>query len=92
MSKFNLCYPYGPGVSCICDSRSRIFKCFPSSAALDGTGVGAGGAGGAEDLNHLDTEALLARGQVVSERFVSVVLFSYLFLVAEIKFCKFKTS
>ncbi len=91
MSKFNLCYPYGPGVSCICDSRSRIFKCFPSSAALDGTGVGAGGAGGAEDLNHLDTEALLARGQVVSERgcFCGAVL---LYLVAEIKFCKFKTS
>lgn len=33
--KFNLCYPYGSGVSCICDGRSRIFKCFPSFDSLN---------------------------------------------------------
>ena len=27
MSK--LCYPYGSGITCVCDMKGRIYKCFP---------------------------------------------------------------
>ena len=27
MSK--LCYPYGSGITCVCDTKGRIYKCFP---------------------------------------------------------------
>ncbi len=47
-SKMSMCYPYGVGVSCICDSRGRIYKCFPN--ALDVGGGGGGGGGGDGDL------------------------------------------
>ncbi|XP_059087357.1 uncharacterized protein LOC131883801 [Tigriopus californicus] len=29
-NKMSMCYPYGMGVSCICDNRGRIYKCFPN--------------------------------------------------------------
>ena len=24
-----LCYPYGGGITCVCDTVGKIFKCFP---------------------------------------------------------------
>jgi hypothetical protein len=24
-----LCYPYGEGITCVCDGAGRIYKCFP---------------------------------------------------------------
>lgn len=30
-NKMSICYPYGMGVSCICDSRHRIYKCFSNN-------------------------------------------------------------
>ena len=24
-----LCYPYGGGITCVCDGVGKIFKCFP---------------------------------------------------------------
>ena len=24
-----LCYPYGGGITCVCDEVGKIFKCFP---------------------------------------------------------------
>ena len=24
-----LCYPYGGGITCVCDEVEKIFKCFP---------------------------------------------------------------
>ncbi len=50
MSKksMSMCYPYGMGVSCICDGRGRIYKCFPNPMDMN---AGAGG----EDLD-LDSE------------------------------------
>lgn len=44
-NKRSICYPYGMGVYCICDSRNRIYKCYPSS--MDG---------GAKDLVDLDLD------------------------------------
>ena len=25
----SLCYPYGGGITCVCDNLGKIFKCFP---------------------------------------------------------------
>ena len=25
----SLCYPYGSGITCVCDEPGRIYKCFP---------------------------------------------------------------
>ena len=25
----SLCYPYGAGITCVCDEPGRIYKCFP---------------------------------------------------------------
>ena len=35
----SLCYPYGSGITCVCD-RGEIFKCFPD---LKSDNVGGGG-------------------------------------------------
>lgn len=40
-NKMSMCYPYGMGVSCICDVRGRIYKCFPSLDSIQG-GAGDG--------------------------------------------------
>ena len=37
----SLCYPYGSGITCVCD-RGEIFKCFPD---LKSDGGGGGGHG-----------------------------------------------
>lgn len=58
MSKNNMkiCYPYGRGVSCVCDSRGHIYKCFAD------TMPGGGGGGGDGDGYGVDGgEALLSR-------------------------------
>lgn len=49
-NEMSMCYPYGMGVSCICDARGRIYKCFPShkSVLLD-------------DHHDLTGEAMLSR-------------------------------
>ena len=58
MSKKTICYPYGMGVSCICDSRGRIYKCFSNQEFLDP----GGGGGGGDDHDHLlGGEAMLSR-------------------------------
>ena len=54
--QMSMCYPYGMGVSCICDARGRIYKCFPSLDALQSAG-GHDGQGG--DLG--PGEAMLSR-------------------------------
>ena len=56
MSKKTICYPYGMGVSCICDSRGRIYKCFSNTEFND---RGGGDHGGDHDL--LGGEAVLSR-------------------------------
>ena len=28
----SLCYPYGGGITCVCDGVGKIFKCFPDLA------------------------------------------------------------
>ena len=73
-NKMSMCYPYGMGVSCICDSRGRIYKCFPSLEAIQ---AAAGGGGGDGDGLHDDDgggllggEALLARdGDLMGDDF-----------------------
>ena len=42
-----LCYPYGQGITCVCDDGGRIYKCFPEikSDGAPGSG-GRGGQGG----------------------------------------------
>ena len=42
-----LCYPYGAGITCVCDEGGRIYKCFPEIKAEGG---GAGGARSSGDL------------------------------------------
>ena len=59
MSKKTICYPYGMGVSCICDSRGRIYKCFSNTEFHDPGGGGGGDHGGDHDL--LGGEAVLSR-------------------------------
>ena len=54
--QMSMCYPYGMGVSCICDARGRIYKCFPSLEGLQG-----GGSGGPNDDHLLQGEAMLSR-------------------------------
>ena len=56
MSKKTICYPYGMGVSCICDSRGRIFRCFSNSELHD--------LGGAKD--HVGDHDLLGGEAVLS--------------------------
>ena len=41
----SLCYPYGAGITCVCDEGGRIYKCFPEIKAEGGGG--GGGRGGA---------------------------------------------
>ena len=61
MSKKTLCYPYGMGVSCICDNRGRIYKCFANTDFHD-PGGGVGDHVGDHDL--LGGEAVLSRGAI----------------------------
>ena len=35
----SLCYPYGSGITCVCD-RGEIFKCFPDLKSEPGGGAG----------------------------------------------------
>ena len=58
MSKRTICYPYGMGVSCICDSRGRIYKCFSNAELND---RGGGGSDHAGDHDMLGGEAVLSR-------------------------------
>ena len=43
----SLCYPYGAGITCVCDEGGRIYKCFPEIKAEGG---GAGGARSSGDV------------------------------------------
>jgi len=43
----SLCYPYGPGITCVCDDGGRIYKCFPEIKSEHGS-RGAGGVTGAQ--------------------------------------------
>ena len=43
----SLCYPYGPGITCVCDDGGRIYKCFPEIKSEHGS-RGAGGVAGAQ--------------------------------------------
>ena len=67
----SMCYPYGMGVSCICDSRGRIYKCFPSLEAIQAAAGGGGGDGDFDGLDDADVgEALLARdGELLGDDF-----------------------
>ena len=40
----SLCYPYGSGITCVCD-RGEIFKCFPNLKSDSGGGGGLHGKG-----------------------------------------------
>jgi hypothetical protein len=33
-----LCYPYGQGITCVCDEGGRIYKCFPEIKSDSGAG------------------------------------------------------
>ena len=59
MSKntMKLCYPYGRGVSCICDNRGHIYKCFASRDTMPGVG----GVGDGDGFGVDGGEALLSR-------------------------------
>ena len=50
-----ICYPYGMGVSCVCDSRGRIYRCdFPGVGLMKGGGGGSSGSGSIDvDAQHL---------------------------------------
>ena len=50
----SMCYPYGMGVSCICDARGRIYKCFPSLEGLQSAGVANDDLGGEAMLSRDD--------------------------------------
>ena len=41
----SLCYPYGSGITCVCD-EGRIYKCFPDLKSESGGGGGGGLQGG----------------------------------------------
>ena len=36
----SLCYPYGPGITCVCDDSGRIYKCFPELKSEQKAGRG----------------------------------------------------
>lgn len=64
-----ICYPYGMGVSCVCDSRGRIYRCdFPGVGLMKGGG-GSGGSGNIDvDAQHLlNDEAILSRDDRAGE-------------------------
>ena len=63
-----ICYPYGMGVSCVCDSRGRIYRCdFPGVGLMKGGG--SSGSGGIDvDAQHLlNDEAILSRDDRAGE-------------------------
>ncbi len=65
-SKMTMCYPYGVGVSCICDARGRIYKCFPNPLGDVG---GGGGPGDELDLDGEVRESKRGMINVSSEGF-----------------------
>ena len=65
-----ICYPYGMGVSCVCDSRGRIYRCdFPGVGLMKGGGGGSSGSGSIDvDAQHLlNDEAILSRDDRAGE-------------------------
>ena len=62
-SKMSICYPFGVGVSCICDGRGDALKCYPNLESIQGLAGGSGGGGvdGALDYEGVNGEALLSR-------------------------------
>ena len=65
-----VCYPYGIGVSCVCDGRGRIYRCdFPNVGLMKGGGGGSNGGGNIDvDAQHLlNDEAILSRDDRAGE-------------------------
>ena len=42
----SLCYPYGAGITCVCDETTRIYKCFPDIKSDQGGSPRGGSSGG----------------------------------------------
>ena len=63
-----LCYPYGMGVSCVCDRKGRIYRCdFPGVGLMKS---GSGGSSGNLDVDAqhlLNDEAILSRDDRAGE-------------------------
>lgn len=87
-SKMSMCYPYGMGVFCICDSRGRIFRCVNSMEAMqtddDMVGEamlrddrGESGLSLAEDMAGLD----LGSGRGLDERTEIILAATFLVLI-----------
>ena len=65
-----VCYPYGIGVSCVCDGRGRIYRCdFPNVGLIKGGPGGSNGGGNIDvDAQHLlNDEAILSRDDRAGE-------------------------
>ena len=57
MRMASLCYPYGSGITCVCD-EGRIYKCFPDLKSEAGQPPGGGGAESPGDIiTSLETHA-----------------------------------
>ena len=39
----SLCYPYGSGITCVCDEPGRIYKCFPDIKSESSSRSGSSG-------------------------------------------------
>ena len=90
-----MCYPYGMGVSCICDARGRIYKCFPNLENLDDPhhqeealmssrdGRDDGGMLGGDDVGMLDslTGGSSSRSRGLDERTEIILAATFLVLV-----------
>ena len=57
----SLCYPYGSGITCVCDD-GRIYKCFPDlksdAGPPGGQGPGPGSGGHQASLGDIQRSAL----------------------------------
>ena len=53
-----LCYPYGGGITCVCDTVGKIFKCFPH---LGGDQAEHKTALSTEEYQHLNNSDVLDR-------------------------------
>ena len=42
----SLCYPYGAGITCVCDDTTRIYKCFPDIKSDPSSGSSRAGSSG----------------------------------------------
>jgi len=86
-----LCYPYGAGISCTCDSRKRILRCVPVVDSLQSARVGTGGMddGLYDDLEADSLEDELGHGAKVGDERTEIILAATFLLIVILSFIAF---